>query len=143
MQGSKEMGQFNKGLALELYNETQSLPAQRAQMEAAGLNVGLMYKGGGSGGATSQAGNVPAQTMTQQPLGMAIRQMQEMRMTNAAIKNTEADTQKKQVETAKTAAIDTQVAEATLDQIKAQTQNEKVKTAINEYEADIKEVLIS
>ena len=103
MQGSKEMGQFNKGLALELYNETQSLPAQRAQMEAAGLNVGLMYKDGGSGGATSQAGNVPAQTMTQQPLGMAIRQMQEMRMTNAAIKNTEADTQKKQVETAKTA----------------------------------------
>ena len=49
IQGSKEMGKFNKELQMELWRDT-NYHAQVEQMKKAGLNVGMMYGGGGSGG---------------------------------------------------------------------------------------------
>lgn len=139
--GSKEMGTFNQGLAIDTFMKTQSPMAQRKMMEQAGLNVGMMYSGGGGGGgATTTAGNVPTQSMNPQSIGMALTQMQNLATGKAEQKNIEADTKKKEVEAEKLAGVDTQVAGATLEQIKTETTNEKVKTAINEYEADIKEI---
>ena len=76
MQGSKEMSEFNQGLAIDTYMKTASPQAQVDQLGAAGVNVGLMYSGkGGGGGTTMQPANVPTQSMSQQPIGMARQQL--------------------------------------------------------------------
>jgi hypothetical protein len=125
--GSKEMGQFNQGLAIDTWAKTASPQAQTANMREAGLNTGLMYSGaGGGGGATTQAGSVPSQHIDQQPLGMSMQQVQGLQIGKAQKENIEADTEKKKVETEKTAGIDT---------TKAETENQ-----ILEYRKDIEEI---
>lgn len=53
IEGQKEMGRFNNELQMDIWNRTNYLP-QVKQMEKAGLNVGLMYKGAGEGGRLGQ-----------------------------------------------------------------------------------------
>lgn len=55
IEGNKEMATFNKGLAKEMWDETNA-EAQREHYENAGLNVGLMYGGTGAGATTANAG---------------------------------------------------------------------------------------
>ena len=64
IKGQKEMGKFNQALALEMWDKT-NYKAQVEQLKKAGLNVGLMYDGGGASGTTQtptgsvSGGNAP------------------------------------------------------------------------------------
>ncbi|AXH75057.1 MAG: DNA pilot protein [Microviridae sp.] len=142
--GQKQMGLFNQGLAIDTWNKT-NYPAQRAQMEKAGLNVGLMYGMGGGGGATTNTptGNV---TGAMAPSGgneahMAMDKALQMELQKAQIQNIEADTKVKEAEIpvkGTTADVNTaKVGEigASIDNIKAQTATEQSKKALTDYQA--------
>lgn len=131
MQGSKEMGKFNQGLALDMWEKT-NYEAQRKQMEKAGLNVGLMYGGGGAGGGTTSTptgsmGSASASGGSGE-VGMGMQMGLAAEMQKAQIENLKANTTKTKVEAAKTGGIDTEAVgaqiQATLQNIKnAETQN--------------------
>ena len=75
MQGQKEMGDYNQGLAMKTWHET-NYEAQRKHIENAGLNVGLLYGMGGAGGATTSTptGNVTGQaTYSGETAGMGMQ----------------------------------------------------------------------
>jgi hypothetical protein len=55
VRGQKDMANYNRELAMKTWEET-NYDAQKKQMEKAGLNVGLMYGGGGAGGGTVNSG---------------------------------------------------------------------------------------
>ena len=87
--------QRNVKAQLELWNAT-NYPAQVKQMQDAGLNTALMYKGGGQSGTTA-ANTVSRQAPTAASGGgMEIQQMMQMmlnnKMTEAQIENIKADT---------------------------------------------------
>lgn len=52
IEGQKEMSDYQQGQQFDMWNKT-NYGAQKAHMEAAGLNPALMYGMGGSGGATT------------------------------------------------------------------------------------------
>lgn len=140
--GQKEMGKFNQGLALDMWNKT-NYEAQVQHMRNAGLNVGLMYKGSGQGGTTSTpTGNVTGGTAAagSGEIGMGMQLGMQMKMQEAQIANIEANTAKTKVDTAKTAGVDTQAVTSSIEQMKANTQNLLIKNEIDRYEAKIREV---
>lgn len=55
MKAQKDMAKYNQELAMKTWEET-NYDAQKQQMEKAGLNIGLMYGGGGAGGGTVNSG---------------------------------------------------------------------------------------
>lgn len=110
IKGQKEIGEFNQALALETWDKT-NYDAQRKQMEKAGLNVGLMYGGAGSGG-TTQGGQAGGIQGGQAPagggeIGMGIQQAMAMEMQKAQIENIKAQTNNTDVDTAKKAGVET------------------------------------
>lgn len=100
MKNQREMGIFNREQQMKLWEDT-NYKAQTEQMRKAGLNIGMMYAGGGQGGQTNATpGNVSggnAEGRNQLNEGMAL--MMQNRLQEAQIKNIEADTQKKIAET--------------------------------------------
>lgn len=110
IQGQKEMGEFNQGLALDTWNKT-NYEAQRKHMENAGLNVGLMYGQGGGGGATTSTptGNVQGQNAgDSNAAGMGMAIGQQLAMQAAQIDLLKAQTNKTNIEADKTAGVDTE-----------------------------------
>lgn len=141
---AKEMAGINQGYAKEMAGINQQhnkdmfdytgYQAQVAQMKAAGLNPALMYGSAGSGGSTQggagMAGgagagsgsvggtpNAPDTGITA-GIGMGLQ----LGLLDAQKKNIEADTEKKRAEAGKE--------EATIDNLIALTQNEKVKQGL-------------
>nr|QJB19279.1 MAG: DNA pilot protein [Microvirus sp.] len=55
MRAQKDMAKYNQELAMKTWEQT-NYDAQKQQMEKAGLNIGLMYGGGGAGGGTVNSG---------------------------------------------------------------------------------------
>ena len=110
--------QRNLNNQLELWEKT-NYPAQVEQMKNAGLNVGLMYKGGGPSGQIAAANGG----------GMEIQQMMQMmlqnKMTEAQINNLNADTKGKEIsnENEATGGINQQVKLANIDNLIANTNN--------------------
>ena len=103
---NKQMALFNQAQALQMWEAT-GYEAQRKQMEKAGLNIGLMYGGGGQGGSTAgagQGGAVSGGSAGMPAMGMGIsgaeimRAAKEMELLNAQKANIEEDTRKKQAE---------------------------------------------
>lgn len=147
--GQKEMGKFNQELAMKMWNDT-NYNEQRKQMEKAGLNVGMMYGGVGAGGTTqTPTGNVSGQSAQggSGELGMGMQMGLATAMMQAQIENTKADTEKKKVETGKTAGVDTEQVKTSItegqtriEQIKQLTTNEKVKQMILNYDTRVKAV---
>lgn len=110
IQGSKEMAEYNQGLALKMWQDTNA-PAQRKQLEKAGLNVGLMYGGGsgGSGATTVPGGNVSGQgAYVGEQAGMGMQLGQQMALQAAQIKLLNAQAEKTEIEAQKTAGVDTE-----------------------------------
>ena len=124
---------------LKLWDAT-NYPSQVAQMQKAGLSVGLMYKGGG------QSGQIAADnTNRQAPTaanggGMEIQQMIQLmlnnKMTEAQIENIKEDTKGKEINNRNedVGGINQNVKEATIDNLKASTTNTKAKTALTNAE---------
>ena len=122
---------------LELWNET-NYPAQVQQMQKAGLNVAMMYKGGG------QSGQIAADnTNRQAPTaanggGMEIQQMIQQqlnqRLTEAQINNINADTKGKEINNINEGegGINQQVKFANIDNLIANTNNTAAKTKLTE-----------
>lgn len=140
--GQKEMGKFNQELALDMWNKT-NYEAQRKHMEAAGLNVGLMYGMGGGGGATTNTptGNVQGQaTHIGNEAGMGIMAGQNLAMTQAQIDLIKAQTEQTKVDTAKTAGVDTEEAKGRIENLKQVTNNAKIQEHILAWENSIKEI---
>lgn len=137
LEGQKELGKFNQGLALETFEKT-GYEAQRKQMEKAGLNVGLMYEGGGAGGTTQggQAGNVSGGIAPSGggEIGMginAIRQMAEIEAIKAQTKKTEAEIPKVETET--------KLLSTEIENVNANIKNTETKTKWQELQNEIGE----
>lgn len=109
MAGQKEMGNFNQELGMKNWNET-GFGAQRAQMEGAGLNVGMMYGGTGGGGSTQVAGGNVGQGQASGDIGnsMGIEELIALKRADADIKNTNASTELTEVQKEKLAGVDTE-----------------------------------
>lgn len=97
IEAQKEMANFNYDLNKRYWDETNA-SAQVAHLKKAGLNVGLMYKGSGPGGATANhSGNVSGAT-AQMPSMDILSKTSELAMMKAQIDNIKADTEKKKTE---------------------------------------------
>lgn len=138
----KELGEFNQAQALEMWEKT-NYDAQVAQMRKAGLNVGLMYKGAGTGGTTQggTAGSVAGGQAAQAPpltanIGMAL----EAALMQAQIKNVEADTKKKEVEAQKTAGVDTEKVQTDIAATVQQINNAQLTAVYQEYQNEIAKI---
>lgn len=87
-----------KDLALQQWKDTNAL-AQIKEYKKAGLNIGLMYEGGGAGGQTSagSGGGAPSQAPTNYDLsggaGLGIQTLMQMKMMEAQIDKTKAETE--------------------------------------------------
>lgn len=100
---AKEMAMFNQQLGLDTWEKT-GYGAQRRQMEEAGLNVGLMYGGAGSGGTTNTAPGQMTSTGVAPhsggEIGMGIQSAAQLAMMHAQIENTKASTENIKADTA-------------------------------------------
>lgn len=131
---SKGMGIFNREQQEQLWKDTNA-EAQVEQYKKAGLNVGLMYEGGGAGGSTNA---VPMNMSSGQQStgrsdvakGMEIGMQTQMQQ--AQIELLKAQTDKARVETEKTAGVDT-------EQTTAQTGLTNTQAKIAELDRQIKD----
>lgn len=139
MKAMKEMGKYNQELAYDMWQRTGPA-AQRKQLEAAGLNVGLMYEGAGPGGATAQPGSASggnaAPEIGHAGMGMMMggsiaQMMAEIALKKAQTENIQADTEKKKT-------VDTEAVKSTIAQLAATTNNEKLKGVLMNLDADLK-----
>lgn len=151
MRQQQELSKQNQQIALENWEKTNA-EAQRKQFEKAGLSVGMMYsKGGGQGlGATPQ-GNISKRDVSEIDLGgaagMGIQAGLQTKMQKAQIENITANTEKTKVETAKTAGVDTEQAQTSVQQTKGniakiaeETKNEQIKGAILQIDKEMQEI---
>jgi len=129
--------QRNLNNQLKLWDAT-NYPSQVAQMQKAGLSVGLMYKGGGQSGQIA-ADNVNRQAPTAaNGGGMEIQQMMQLmlnnKMTEAQIENIKADTKGKEINNRNedVGGINQQVKFANIDNLIANTNNTTAKTKLIE-----------
>lgn len=106
LKGQKELNEQAAGLALQQWKDT-NYGAQVREMKKAGVSTGLLYGGGGAGGATAQTGSggsAAAQAPSNYDIGgMALQGAQ----TAANLELTKAQTKKTNVEAAKIAGADT------------------------------------
>jgi len=142
IQGAKEMGAYNQGLALDTWNKT-NYEAQRKHLEKAGLNVGLMYGTAGQGGTTSTpTGSV---TGAQAPvgggeIGMGMQLGLQSAMMAAQIENIKATTEKTKADTDKTKGVDTEAVQTGIDALKQTTANAKIQQEVLEFEKQLKQI---
>ena len=138
LKGQKELTEYAANLQsqnqMAMFNNT-GYAAQRKQLEAAGLNAGLLYGQSGGGGQSvgggvsggsvggSQAADAAA---TEQAAVSRQRQIMELSMMKAQLDNINADTKQKEATAEKTAGAD--------------TENTIADTAIKQAETEIKNV---
>jgi len=101
IKGNKEMQDYSQKLALDTWDKT-NYDAQRKQMEKAGLNPGLMYGMGGSGGATTNSGSAPSVSsgtaVNSSQNGMGLQMASQIALMKAQKENIEADTANKKAD---------------------------------------------
>lgn len=130
---NQQQAYYSTGLAKDLWDYTNYENTVR-HIKAAGLSPSLIYGGGGGGGSTSGAGQasgvgMPSKTGTEagiQAQGMALQ------LANVASQTrlNESQADKNEAEAEKTRGVDTKAQEATIDNLIAQTSNEKVKKGL-------------
>lgn len=138
LENSKKMAEFNQKQALEMWEKT-NYPAQIAQMKKAGLNVGLMYEGGGTAGqaqANSQTMGMQNDQTGQrisEGMGMALN----ARMQEAQIKLAEATANKTEVEADKLAGTDTEESKARTASLLQGIENAKSQKELTDIQTKI------
>lgn len=130
---NQQQAYYSTGLAKDLWNYTNYENSMK-HIKAAGLSPGLIYGQGGAGGTTSGAGQasgvgMPSKTGTEaglQAQGMALQ------LANMAsqVRLNESQANKNEADADKTRGVDTKLQEATIDNLIAQTSNEKVKKGL-------------
>lgn len=143
IKGQKEMGEFNQGLALDTWEKT-NYDAQRKQMEKAGLNVGMMYGGTGSGGTTQggSAGQVTGGTASggTGEIGMAIQLGLQQEMQKAQIELAKSQSEKNAAETEKISGADTTKTTTETASITQGINNAKIQAELMEWDKKLKEI---
>lgn len=132
-QYNTEMAKGNQKRAMEMWDYT-NYENQVKHMKNAGLSVGLMYGNGGGMGASTSGGqgsgvSNPGTTAVQQGLqakmmGVQLGNVQSQTALNAA------QAAKNMAEANKIKGVDTKAAEATIENVIAQTDNEKAKNGL-------------
>lgn len=132
-QYNTEMAEGNKKRAMEIWDYT-NYENQVKHMKNAGLSVGLMYGNGGGMGASTSGGqgsgvSNPGTTAVQQGIqakmmGVQLGNVQSQTALNAA------QAAKNMAEAEKIKGVDTKAAEATIENVIAQTDNEKAKNGL-------------
>lgn len=146
IEGSKEMADYNKENALDIWNKTNS-EAQMKHIKDAGLNPALMYGGGGAGGATTSGGaaSMPTGATATDPSSSRQADMG-MAMMAAQLGLVQAQTKKTEVEAAKAAGVDTEATKQgieggkqAIEESKARVTNQEFNNRMNElYGEDMK-----
>jgi hypothetical protein len=136
LRNQKDLNKHQQELQMETWRKT-NYNAQRQQMEKAGLNVGLMYEGGGAGGQSTSSvggsasgGNAP-QTQTQ-GMGMMLQAQQIASQTklNEALANkanadaTRAGGSQTNVDVAQAGNLEANTALTKMNEANAKIQNE-------------------
>ena len=103
-------------------------------IKEAGLSPGLIYGMGGQGGSTQGAGAANGVGLPQdQSVGMGLRAQEigvEMANALSQIKLNESQANKNDAEANKIRGVDTEAQQATIDNLIAQTSNEKIKRGL-------------
>ena len=130
---NRKNAKFNTAQAKEMWNYT-NFENQMKHIKKAGLSPGLIYGMGGQGGSTQGAGQAsgvgrPSKTGTEiglQAQGMALQLANVMSQTRL----NESQAEKNKAEAEKISGVDTRAQEATIDNLIAQTSNEKVRKGL-------------
>lgn len=147
MKGQKDMALFNYQQQMKMWNET-NYKAQVAQLNKAGLNPGLLYGMGGTGGATIGSAQGQGPGMGDAPkgggeaLGMGIVGAQtaaQLALLKAQKDNIEADTANKEAQTTKTAGVDTKLGETQISSLTQGINNQKAVETLTKIQGDIAE----
>lgn len=139
---NKQMAEYNQQLGLDMWNKT-NYKAQVDQLKKAGLNVGLMYEGGGAGGTTQTAGgSVNAAGANsgggevQAGMGMGLGLIDTLAKANLA--NSQANLANT-IER-KTSGVDTENVKANTENTQADTVNKAISGNILQYEERLKNI---
>lgn len=138
--GEQQMVDYNYAKQLQMWKDT-NYSAQMEQLEKAGLNPGLIYGMSGGGGTTT--GHATGGTGQAQAgrgagaAGMGIHSIAELALLNAQKENIEADTKKKEVETTKTAGVDTKLTETQTQSLAQGIENAKAQQKLTEIQQQI------
>jgi len=130
---NRQNAKFNTGQAKDMWNYT-NFENQMKHIKASGLSPGLIYGMGGAGGSSQGAGAASGVGLPQdQSVGMGLRAQEiGINMANAMsqIKLNESQANKNEAEANKISGVDTEAQKATIDNLIAQTSNEKVKKGL-------------
>lgn len=144
VKNSKELARYNQQLGLETWEKT-NYEAQRRQMEKAGLNIGLMYEGGGAGGGTvatpSGSAGMPSANNTGMGISEGTAMGAQLELLKAQKENIEADTKNKLA-----GEGDTQSSKELKDieiDVNRKTAEDRIKGTISEEVKKVNDALIS
>lgn len=130
---NQKNAKFNTAQAKEMWNYT-NFKNQMKHIKEAGLSPGLIYGMGGQGGSTQGAGTASGVGLPQdQSVGMGLRAQEigvEMANALSQIKLNESQANKNEAEANKIKGVDTEAQKATIDNLIAQTSNEKIKKGL-------------
>lgn len=130
---NEQMAQRNQERNKELWDYT-NYENQKKHMKAAGLNPALMYGMGGGGGVSSSGAQGQGVTQpTDRSIEMGIqRQGMGLQLANLAsqVELNKSQANKNNAEAEKTKGIDTELQKASMENIIAQTSNEKIKKGL-------------
>lgn len=130
---NRKNAKFNTAQAKEMWNYT-NFENQMKHIKEAGLSPGLIYGMGGQGGSTQGAGAASGVGLPQdQSVGMGLRAQEigiEMANALSQIKLNESQANKNDAEADKIKGVDTEAQQATIDNLIAQTSNEKIKRGL-------------
>lgn len=130
---NQKNAKFNTAQAKEMWNYT-NFENQMKHIREAGLSPGLIYGMGGQGGSTQGAGAANGVGLPQdQSVGMGLRAQEigiEMANALSQIKLNESQASKNEAEANKIKGVDTEAQKATVENIIAQTSNEKIKRGL-------------
>lgn len=153
LENQKNLNKFNQDLQYQMWEKT-NYSEQVNQLEKAGLNAGLLYGMSGGGGTTTgqtgggaSAPNAP--TQQNQPTGMAMQTGIQLAMMESQKNLIDAQTNKTNIEAAKTAGIDTDLGKGHLkglgldNTLKEETLDYKINQAFSESRKSIADADIS
>ena len=130
---NRQNAKFNNQMAKDMWHYT-NFSNQMKEIKKAGLSPGLIYGTGGQGGSTAGAGQASGVGLPQdQSVGMGLRAQEiglQLANTMSQIKLNESQADKNEAEANKIAGVDTEAQKATIDNLIAQTGNEKIKRGL-------------
>lgn len=130
---NRKNAMFNTAQAKEMWNYT-NFENQMKHIREAGLSPGLIYGMGGQGGSTQGAGAANGVGLPQdQSVGMGLRAQEigiEMANALSQIKLNESVADKNKAQADKIKGVDTEKEKATINNLIAQTSNEKIKRGL-------------